>query len=338
MMLRERDSRVTFGIQLLFSAAGTAVCAILCGILPAVILAGTAAAILTAEAFFLHYRGNRIAEMCEQISQVVNGAEKFTIPAYEEGELSILSTELQKLTLMLREQNRVMQEEKLLLKESLEDISHQIRTPLTSVILLLERMRRPTDDRAQYRDNIRELLSLTARMQWLIETLLGISRMEAGAVKFREETVQCREMLRAALEPIAVAIELKGIDVRTEISGEPVFVGDAAYCAEAVGNLLKNCMEHTPPGGTIRITVNQTSLYAGIVITDSGSGIAQEDLPHLFDRFYRGSEFAKNGYGIGLAFAKRVITGQNGSLQVRNAEPHGAVFDIRFYHLPDAEA
>ena len=142
-------------------------------------------------------------------------------------------------------------------------------------------------------------------------------------------------MIRSALEPIAVAIELKGIEVRTEISGEPAFCGDAQYCAEAIGNLLKNCMEHTPPGGTIRIASEQNTLYAGIVITDSGSGIAQEDLPHLFDRFFRGSEFAKNGYGIGLAFAKRVITGMNGSIQVRNARPQGALFDLRFYRLPD---
>lgn len=334
-MLRGRDIQITRVIQLIFAAAGTLACLVFCGIIPAVILAVTAAAILITGAVFQHLRQKKIAEMCENISQVLRGAEQFRIPEYDEGELSILSTEIQKLTLKLREQNQQLSDEKLHLKESLEDISHQLRTPLTSVMLLLERMHRPPDDRAQYTENLRELFALTARMQWLIETLLGLSRMETGAVRFRQETVLCRDVIRSALEPIAVAIELKGIEVRTEISGEPAFCGDAQYCAEAIGNLLKNCMEHTPPGGTIRIASEQNTLYAGIVITDSGSGIAQEDLPHLFDRFFRGSEFAKNGYGIGLAFAKRVITGMNGSIQVRNARPQGALFDLRFYRLPD---
>ena len=103
------------------------------------------------------------------------------------------------------------------------------------------------------------------------------------------------------------------------------------YLSEAIGNIVKNCIEHTPEGGSISVTAQDNVLYTGITITDSGDGIAPDELPHIFERFYRASEFAKSGYGIGLAFAQRVIAEQNGSLQVRSAIPHGAQFEIRIY-------
>ena len=122
-------------------------------------------------------------------------------------------------------------------------------------------------------------------------------------------------------------------DIVVEISIEenPEFYGDFQYCTEAVTNLLKNCMEHTPQGGRIKVEARENGIYTEIVITDSGNGIDEKDLPHIFERFYRSSEFAKSGYGIGLSFAQKIIVAQNGSLRVRNAVPNGAEFEIRLY-------
>ncbi|MBR6106812.1 MAG: HAMP domain-containing histidine kinase [Oscillospiraceae bacterium] len=340
MNLRGRDLQVKLWLQLALTAAGSAAAWAAGGFPAALCTAATAGLLIAADAVFLSRRQRRLAQLSDSISFVLRGAEQISISEYDEGELSILSTEIRKLTVLLREQNAQLRSEKSFLKESLEDMSHQLRTPLTSMLLILGMMRRPPEtpeDKAQYSGNVRELFSLLSRMQWLIETLLSLSRVEAGAVTFRQEPILCRTLIAEALEPVSVSLELKQITVQVQITGEPQFTGDLHYCTEALGNLLKNCMEHTPEGGCIRIHSEQTALYTNIVITDSGAGIAQNDLPHLFERFYRGSEYSKNGYGIGLAFAKRVITGQNGSLQARNAAPHGAEFELRFFGTPQQE-
>ena len=330
-MLRETMLWLKLAIQGTASAAVFVLCLYFAGLLPAFLLLGITLLFFLSDLVFLLLRQRRLRRLSDDIGQVMRGAEQISFREYEEGELSILNTEIRKMTVMLREQNAQLRNERQFLKESLEDMSHQLRTPLTSMMLIVERMRRLPKDGTERMKALHELTMLLTRMQWLIETLLTLSRVEAGAVTFRKEPVSCRQLIQAALDPISVALELKGIEVQLHLTEEPAFTGDMQFCTEALGNLLKNCMEHTPEGGCIRISAEQTALYTGITVTDSGEGISQTDLPHLFERFYRGSEFSKTGYGIGLAFAKRVITEQGGSLQARNAEPHGAEFEIRFF-------
>lgn len=276
-------------------------------------------------------RRKTIIGMCNEINKILRHTDSIDLGGYEEGELSILASEIQKLTVKLREQNTAITGEKTVMKEAMEDISHQLRTPLTSMMLILEMLRDPGIDRSQQIKYIHELSELLARMKWLIETLLNISRIDAGAVMFRSEEVDCRELIRMALDPISVSLELKGIDIKVNVDGYPHFYGDFQYCIEAVTNLLKNCMEHTPSGGVIEINAKENTLYSGISIRDSGNGIAEKDLPHIFDRFYSSAERTKNGYGIGLAFAQKIIAMQSGSLKAYNHINGGAVFDIRFY-------
>ena len=174
----------------------------------------------------------------------------------------------------------------------------------------------------------RELL---ARMKWMIETMLSLSRIEADAVKFAKNTVSCRELIAQSIETVSVTAELKSVEIRTEINGEPEFIGDLHYTSEAIVNLLKNAIEHTPQGGTVTVTANGSNISSNITIADTGEGIPEKELPHIFERFYRSSEYTKNGFGIGLAFAKKVISAQDGSLKAANHKPHGAMFDIHFY-------
>ena len=312
------------------AAAGFAGC-LFVNVTAALILFGTAAAVFMIQLLAHHSQQKEITQICDYIGEILRGAETVQFSSFEEGEMSILASEIRKMTIRLREQNAQLREEKQFMKESLEDISHQLRTPLTSMMLILGMLRKPDLPKQTRMEQVQELFSLLARMQWLIETLLSFSRIEAGAVQFREETVDCAAMIRAALEPISIALELKDIAVNVQIEGNPHYIGDLSYSVEAVGNVLKNCMEHTPEGGTITVAAQENPIYAGILITDSGAGIAQEDLPHIFERFYQSSDFAKKGFGIGLAFARKIVTAQHGSLQVRNAQPHGAQFDLRFY-------
>ncbi|MCH5203751.1 MAG: HAMP domain-containing histidine kinase [Oscillospiraceae bacterium] len=297
----------------------------------AFVLIGVSAAVIFIQLYSLSKRQNKLSMLCDEIDRILHGADTADFGEYREGELSILSAEIQKMTVRLREQNSALYRDKQFMKEALEDMSHQLRTPLTTVMLVLGMLREPELSRQQRAEHIQELHRLLSRMQWMLETLLSLSRLEAGAVEFKTEDIHVEKLIGAALEPLSIAIELKNITVHTEIEGSPVFRGDIQYLTEAVVNILKNCMEHTPDGGVITVSVAENGLYTEITVTDSGSGIPEQELLHIFERFYRGSEFSKNGYGIGLSFAQKIISSQNGSIQVRNAKPHGAEFEIRMY-------
>lgn len=319
---------------LLLQLAVIVICFVICLLYSppaALVMLGGAVAMLLIQGLFMGKRQQKIMDLCDEIDQILHGADAVSFAMFQEGELSMLSSEIQKMTVRLREQNAILREDRQFMKEALEDMSHQLRTPLTTMLLILGMMREPELTKMQRMQYVQELCSLLSRMQWMLETMLNLSRLEAGAVTFQKEQLTVAELLHAALEPLSIAIELKGITFHTRIEGEPVLLGDRQYCTEALVNLLKNCMEHTPEGGSISAFASENSIYTGIRITDTGSGIAEEDLPHIFERFYRNSAFSKSGYGIGLAFAQKIIASQHGSIHVRNARPHGAEFDIRFY-------
>jgi len=269
--------------------------------------------------------------LSDDIDKIMHGEENITFSDYEESEFSVLTAEIHKMTIKLREQNSLLLSDRQFMKESLEDISHQLRTPLTSVLLIMEMLREPELSRQDRMKYLSELSSLISRMNWLIDTLLGLSRIDAGAVTFRKETVSCRELIESACEPVSLSMDLKNITVEIKTDGEPVFTGDRQYFTEALLNILKNCMEHTPDGGTIQIETSENPIYTGIKITDSGDGFSEDELPHIFERFYRSGKSSKSGYGIGLAFARRIVTAQNGSLTAENSKDGGAVFDLRVY-------
>ena len=186
-----------------------------------------------------------------------------------------------------------------------------------------------TDDRCRQKEQLKELTRLLSRVEWLIEALLKLARLDAGTVVMKQETVAWEHLIEKAMQPLAIPIELKEQTVHYDIQGS--FTGDLAWTAEAVGNILKNCMEHTPAEGTIWITAVENPLYTELEICDNGTGIAPEDLPHLFERFYKGKKSDKQSVGIGLALAKNIICHQGGRIQAGNHPEGGAVFTIRFY-------
>ena len=297
----------------------------------ALILLVVCVSIFAVQAYFQNVRKKEILSLCDKIDEILNGSEHTNFDEFQEGEISILSAEIHKMTIRIREQNSALLKEKQFMKESLEDMSHQLRTPLTTMIVILGMLREPDLSKSDRMEHVRELYSLLSRMQWMLETLLRISRLDAGAVSFQKQEFSVRELIKNAVEPIEISLELKNITLTTEIESNPLLNGDLMYMTEALLNILKNCMEHTPPNGAIKIQVQENPLYTGIIITDTGNGISQQDLPHLFERFYRGEEFSRKGFGLGLAFAQKIITSQHGSIQAKNADPHGALFDIRIY-------
>ncbi|MBR1824462.1 MAG: HAMP domain-containing histidine kinase [Ruminococcus sp.] len=324
------SARVRRLIHFLITMTGAAVClyfSVPCAVIVTVMSVG----FLALYEFTISQRQNRVMKLCDDIDRILRRDDTISFDEYKEGELSILSAEVHKMTIRLREQNSELFAEKQFAKEALEDISHQLRTPLTSVMMILGLMRSQELTEESRMEYLRELYELLARMKWLIETMLSLSRIEADAVRFARDAVSCRELVKRSVDAVSVTAELKGVELTVDIVGEPAFVGDLHYTSEAVVNLLKNAIEHTPEGGRVNVRADGNNISSNITITDTGEGIPEKELPHIFERFYRSSDYTKHGYGIGLAFAKKVITAQDGSLKAMNRKPNGAEFDIRFY-------
>ena len=290
------------------------------------------AACLIAVSIFLLtelYRYRKLQKLSIDLDNLLISGTPLPITEYNEGELSILANQIQKITLLLKESAEVVKADKKYLADSLADISHQLRTPLTSMNLTASMLRNPELTTEKRIELSKELRNLLTRTDWLVETLLKISKLDAGTVKLIQKPVQIKDLIARAAEPLAIPMDLRNQRLIVHCKDE-AFIGDLVWTAEALGNILKNCTEHTPEGGIITVTASETSLYTQIEVEDTGSGFDSKDIPHLFERFYKGVNASENSYGIGLALARTVITSQNGSVQAMNGEK-GAKFVIKFY-------
>ncbi len=295
-------------------------------LIPVILLCGG----FTAVHFFtVYFRYRKISQLTSHIDRILHENENICLDDYNEGELALLQSEIHKMTVRLREQQSKLTEDKIYLADFLADVSHQIRTPLTSINILVSMLSEPDITFEKREQTVHKLYGLLSRIDWLINALLKMSKIDAGTVKFHGEKITMQQLLDKACMPVRVPIELHCQELVVEADGE--LECDIAWSCEAIGNIVKNCMEHTPDGGTIKVVGSENPLYSEIVITDSGSGIAPEDLPHIFERFYKGKASEdKGGFGIGLALARMIITGQNGTLKAENYSG-GAMFTIRIY-------
>ena len=299
------------------------------GRLAGILAIASSAAFGTAFIVFTKARYKSIAQVSRQIDLVLHNADRLYIGGSDEGELSILNSEITKMTLRIREQNEALKKEKSHLADSLADIAHQLRTPLTSANLILSLL---GDDPAAdgQRALVREAEELLMRMDWLITSLLKLSRLDAGIVVFQSSPVNVDSLIRSALRPLLIPMELHNIIFHTDVPKEAVIQGDMAWLSEAIQNILKNCLENTGNHGRIEVTCRSNLLYTEISIHDSGPGFKTEELPRLFDRFYRGKNSDTAGYGIGLALCRMIITRQGGTIAAKNHPGGGAVFTIHF--------
>ncbi len=247
-----------------------------------------------------------------------------------EGSFSLLKNDLYKVTVRLREQAELLQKDKTALSNLIADISHQIKTPLTSLGVLADLLAEepPEADRRVFVERLRAQLG---RIQWLVAALLKLARLDAGTAAFKNEPVDVRRLIERALEPLQIPLEIKGQRIEVHGEAEASFTGDLNWSAEALTNVVKNCVEHTPEGGKIEITYSANALYAEITVSDDGEGIASRDLPNIFNRFYRGENAGENSVGIGLALAKAIFNAQGGDISIRSQPGVGTSFDIRVF-------
>lgn len=253
------------------------------------------------------------------------------IQHFREGDLEVLRDEIEKLLVRLEQQSALLMADKHQLSEALADISHQIRTPLTSLNLQAERLRSSSLGEEEKRSLLREMTQMLNRISWLVEALLKLSRLEAGTIVLKQERFSAEKLVGEALRPFEISMELHGQECVCDLSPEAVIRGDYIWTLEAVQNVIKNALEHTPEGGRVWIRAEKTPLFTQICITDSGKGISDTDLPHVFERFYRGENAVSGNFGIGLALAKSILAGEDGVILAGNSREHGGQFKMRFY-------
>lgn len=279
--------------------------------------------------FFTFKRYREINELNNYLSLVCTGNFDLDIDSNAEGELSILKNNLYKVIVLLRSQNEQLTKERRYLSDSIADISHQLKTPLTSMMVMTDLIKNDVS-----RDKQKEFVTIIEnqleKMKWLITNLLKLSKLDAGTADFKAEKISAKNVINDSIKPFLVMMELKGITLNN-LSEDFTFKGDKNWTAEAVSNVLKNCIEHTESGGKITISTQSTNIYNSIFIKDNGCGIAKEDLPHIFERFYHGKNSSGDSVGIGLALAKAVMEKEKGTILIKSRENVGTEFEMRFY-------
>ena len=248
----------------------------------------------------------------------------------QEGAIGLLKTELIKMTNILKEKVELLNNEKIFLNEVISDISHQLKTPMTSLIILNDLMYEdlPKETKIEFLDKIKSQLN---RMEWLIKSMLKLSKVEAKVIDFEKKEVKVSELIKKSISPSLIPMEIKNIELTVNGDENISYIGDINWSCEAIVNIIKNCVEHTDINGKINISYEENPLYCEVVIKDSGEGIDKKDLPHIFKRFYKGKSSKDDSVGIGLAMAKSIIESQNGDIYVKSEKNKGSEFHIIFH-------
>ena len=276
-------------------------------------------------------KSKKIKEITKMISKINNRQFDIDINDFNEGELSILKNEISKTTTMLRQVADNSVKDKLNLKDSLGDISHQLKTPLTSITIMIDNILDSPDmdekTRKKFLINIkREILNIN----FLVMSLLKLSKFDANVVKFNKESVYLKDIIIESIKNVSMIKELKNITIKVSGDDNIKLLCDFKWQVESITNILKNSIEHTSEYGTVEVNYSENKLYTRILIKDNCKGINSDDLPHIFDRFYKGKNGSDDSFGIGLSLSKTIIEKEGGSITVKSTPNIGTIFTIKY--------
>ena len=278
-----------------------------------------------------HSESKKINEITKYIEEINRGNYKLNIEENTEDELSILKNELYKITIMLKEVAENSQKDKTPLKDSLSDISHQIKTPITSILIMLDNILSdenvPEDIK---KDFIKDIKREIVNIKFLVESILKLSKIDSNSIKFIKKEVLIKDIINEAVKNVSMLSELKNIEIIVSGDDSIKTICDLKWQVEAITNILKNCIEHSYENRKIYINYNQNNMYTELKIEDNGTGIDAKDLPHIFERFYKGKNSSSDSVGIGLALSKSIIESNNGYIQVDSKLNKGTTFIIKY--------
>ena len=280
---------------------------------------------------YLKQRDKKINQITQYINEIKNRKYDLDINENSEDELSNLKNELYKITIMLKEESEISRQDKEKIKMSVEDISHQLKTPLTSIVIMLDNLKdNPNMDEDTKQRFIFEISKQVDWINWLVISILKLSRLEADVVKFSNNKINVKKFIDEIIGNLEIPIEIKNQKISIEGDEDASFIGDYKWQQEAITNIIKNAIEHNKENGKITIKYEENVLFTKITIIDEGQGIAKEDLKHIFERFYKAQNSSDNSVGIGLSLAKNIIEKNNGMINCKSEIGNGTEFIVKY--------
>lgn len=278
-------------------------------------------------------RKNDIKDIIKYIEQINRRNYELEIDTISEDELSILKNEIYKTAVMLKEAALNSNKDKLNLKKSLEDISHQLKTPLTSILVLLDNLiDEPDMDSSIRNDFIIDIKRNVININFLVQALLKLSKFDANTVHFIKKENDLEMIVKEAIKNVSTLCDLRNINIRLNILENAKVVCDAKWQIEAITNIIKNAIEHSKDNSSIIINIDNNRVYSKVEVIDFGDGISKRDIKHIFERFYKGENATSNSIGIGLALAKTIIEEDKGTIAVESNESN-TKFTIKYFKL-----
>ena len=280
-----------------------------------------------------HKKENDIKEIIKCIEQINKKNYELQIDSMSEDELSILKNEIYKTTIMLKESAENSNKDKMNLKKSLEDISHQLKTPLTSILVMLDNIIEDPDMDINIRnDFVRDIKRNVVNINFLVQALLKLSKFDANTVHFIKKEYNLGSIVDESIKNVSTLCDLRNINIELNIKNDSKIMCDSKWQIEAITNILKNSIDHSKDNQKVIINVEDNNVYSTVEIKDFGDGISKKDISHIFERFYKGENATSDSIGIGLALAKTIIEEDNGNISVESNK-NGTKFTIKYFKL-----
>ena len=280
-----------------------------------------------------HKKENDIKDIIKCIEQINKKNYELQIDSISEDELSILKNEIYKTTIMLKESAENSNKDKLNLKKSLEDISHQLKTPLTSILVMLDNIIEDSDMDINIRnDFIRDIKRNVVNINFLVQALLKLSKFDANTVHFIKQENDLKTIIKESIKNVSSLCDLRNINIEFNAKDKSKIVCDAKWQIEAITNIIKNAVDHSKNNSTVTINLSNNNVYSMIEIIDKGEGISKKDISHIFERFYKGENATSDSIGIGLALAKTIIEEDKGTISLESNKL-GTKFIIKYFKI-----
>ena len=286
---------------------------------------------------YLRRRKNAIVQLQDYMDKISRGNYELEINDNSEDELSSLKNSLYKIMVYMKEQADSARIKKVMLAQSVSDISHQLKTPLTSTQILLDNLNdNPDMEYATRKKFIYEALNQVNGMSWMIVTMLKLSRIDAGVVEFNNETISINKIIEEAVGNLEVIAEIKNIEKyidnhnENKLNKSDIYInGDYNWNREALQNIIKNAIEHSNDKGTVKINITDNDVYTAVYITNRGDKLSDQRQKQIFERYYSEAKYEDNSMGIGLPLAKAVIEKQGGYISVESDDEE-TVFIVKY--------
>jgi signal transduction histidine kinase len=291
----------------------------------------SAAVILAGAALFFCRRERMYEEAERVIAAYARNRFERHLPAGQTGAVYQLFGSIEELAQSLQAKSEMEHRAKLFLRDMISNISHQLKTPLAALGMYMEIIQEEPEQEETVRKFSRKSLQSVERMEQLIQSLLKMARLDTGAIAFEKQKCRARDLVEQAVGDLRERAVREGKEIRTEGAKSAVLCCDPGWTKEAVGNLVKNALDHTEAGGILHVSWEETPGIFRLSVADNGCGIPEEDIHHIFKQFYRSSASCdRQGVGLGLSLAKTIMEGQGGNLSVESSPGEGSVFHMTF--------